>query len=221
MGQNMIKLISPPERLANNLAGSPEEAIGIRLLTLIFDDVDSVVQRYVAGGQPAPEMTAVEDLNIRFGFLNDPDGNLIEIVGLDQPAGGKLANRIQIGLTVGDVEASRVFYREDLGLEELAPQEMATADGAMKYSFLAGETTIKFWGSREGTPRHTGPTTAGYGIRYFTLWVKGGLKALHGAFEARGVPVALPPTPFGTIQIMFVEDPDGNWLEFVSPQVTQ
>lgn len=49
-----------------------------------------------------------------------------------------------------------------------------------------------------------------------TFFPKGGLDTLQEAFKARGVPIALPPTPFGRIKIMFVEDPDGNWLEFVS-----
>jgi hypothetical protein len=39
----------------------------------------------------------------------------------------------------------------------------------------------------------------------FTFFPKGGLDTLQGTFEARGIPIALPPTPFGRIKIMFDE----------------
>jgi predicted enzyme related to lactoylglutathione lyase len=42
--------------------------------------------------------------------------------------------------------------------------------------------------------------------------------AAHAWLVGRGAKVALPPTDFGRLaRIMFVTDPDGNYIEFAGP----
>ena len=57
-------------------------------------------------------------------MLEDPDGNQVEFFFYkgDGPAGWQ--ESLQIALTVSDVEASRRFYAEVLGMRELPPLPM-------------------------------------------------------------------------------------------------
>jgi catechol 2,3-dioxygenase-like lactoylglutathione lyase family enzyme len=209
IGRHLLKINQLPQAPARERGGT-DRAIGIRLLAFILDDLDSVVARLDGAGRRHSSLPTGE-LPYRVAFTKDPEDNLLELVGLRTPAGEKLTSRLQVGLTVADVERSRHFYGKQLGL----PEEPVMNLGEMgkRYGFTWGSTTIKFWGRSAELPVHTGAPTLRAGIRMFTVMVED-LDEAHAELVARDVPVRMAPTELpGVARIMFVADPDDNWIE--------
>lgn len=208
-GRHMIKLnqrSEPPPRQR----GGTERAIGMRLLALIVDDLDAIVARLDAAGRKHSSVPT-GDAPYRVAFTKDPEGNVIELVGLKRPGGPELKTRLQIGLTVADVERSRHFYGQVLGLEEEPVMKL----GAMgtRYGFVWGKTTVKFWAAPSQVPVQTGAPHAHAGLRLFTVMVED-LDEAHRELVAKDVPVRVEPYELpGIARIMFVADPDDNWIE--------
>ena len=191
-------------------------ANGIRLITLFVKDTDAMVKRIVDAGLPAPNFIAPEKAPYKYGFVSDPDGNQIEILGFKTEGAPDLYNRFQIGITVTDAEKTREFYSKVLGLAERPPQPLSISPGALEYFTTAGSTTIKFWAPKGERPLRTGAIGAALGIRYFTFLVQD-VDATYEALKARGVKVTTAPrdlTP--TVRIMLIADPDGNTIEFAT-----
>ena len=216
-GSSSLKVRAFPKaaKYSNALRGE----IGIRLLTLFTYDLDGVVKRYVAGGAAQPRVVPYGSRGVKLGFLTDPDGNELEIVGLPGVETSPAPDRMQIGLTVSDPEKSRAFYGQILGLAEDKPQAQELLNGSLEYFFNAGKTQIKFWtGEREDLPRHTGNITDAMGFRYFTFLVKD-VDATFAELKKRGATIVREPVDFGGIaRIMMAADPDGNWVEFAAPK---
>lgn len=210
-----VKLIEPVGAELPKHEGGIQTGVGIRLLTFFLPDLDALSERAVAAGIAKPAVLGQKGRG-RLMFLFDPDGNQIEILELpdDPEASEKAKDLFQIGLTVADVEASRKFYGETLGLEELDPRPLFGASGPTKYSFLAGGTTVKFWTFDKELPARSGKFDEAVGIRYFTFRVAD-LAATAATLRERGAKIAQEPQSMGMLQVMFVEDPDGNWIEFV------
>jgi len=211
IGKHLIKLnelATPPEPER----GGVERAVGMRLLAFILDDLEGCRERLIAHGAPFNELENTGRLPYRVGFTRDPEGNILELVGLRKPLGRDLSTRMQIGLTVADVERSRHFYGRVLGLEE-EPVMPVGGNVKKRYGFIWGSTTIKFWGLPEAPPAHTGPPEARAGIRLFTAMVDD-LDAAHAELVAKQVPIRLEPTALGDVaRILFFADPDDNWIE--------
>jgi glyoxylase I family protein len=189
---------------------------GIRLMTLFVKDADALVKRITDSGLPAPTFISPEKAPYRYGFVEDPDGNQIEILTFKNEASPATFERFQIGLTVSDAEKTREFYGKTLGLKERPAQPLASSPGAMEYFMEAGSTTIKFWAPKGDRPMRTGPVGDALGIRYFTFWVKD-VDAPYEALKARGVKIATPPRNLGDkVRIMMINDPDGNTIEFAT-----
>ncbi len=218
VGAHTIKLYDfarPPEQVE----GGTDKANGMRLLAFILDDLDAVLARYDAAGLRYSRLPVPESAKFKLAFASDADGNALELVGLRAPAGDRLTTRMQIGLTVADVQRSRRFYGEQLGLKEepemKLPASMGTV-GNVRYGFVLGGTTIKFW-SRGELPTKTGAPPRYTGIRLITAHVPDA-DAAHAELVDRGITVAVAPHDFqGLARVFFVTDPDGNWIEFASP----
>jgi glyoxylase I family protein len=217
-GNHVIKLYDfarPPEPVE----GGTDKANGMRLLAFILDDLDAVLARFDAAGLPYDRLALPESTPFQVAFATDADGNALELVGLRAPAGDRLTARMQIGLTVADVQRSRRFYGELLGLQEepemKLPASMNTV-GNVRYGFVLGKTTIKFWSKGE-LPTKTGAPARYTGIRLITAHVQDA-DAAHAELVGRGVEVKVPPHDFqGLARVFFIADPDGNWIEFASP----
>lgn len=127
---------------------------------------------------------------------------------------------MQIGLTVSDIAAAKRFYGEVMGLsaepEMKLPANMGMV-GNVRYGYLAGATTIKFWSKVAGPlPTHTGAPALRTGIRVINAAVAD-LAATRAQLERHGVPVQTGPLgPDGLPSALVASDPDGNWLEFSS-----
>lgn len=121
---------------------------------------------------------------------------------------------IDVGIVVRDAEASLAFYRDTLGLTLVGDGPMP---GAHMYRLMCGDTMVKLLlPKRELGPAAPGGILGSYGYRYFTISVSN-VDEVVTACSAAGYTVAVPVTemrPGTTIAI--VEDPDGNWVEFLT-----
>jgi catechol 2,3-dioxygenase-like lactoylglutathione lyase family enzyme len=211
LGNHVIKLNALKDAPARE-SGGIDRANGIRMLAFYVDDFDALLGRIEKSGRRYSRMATPESANYQLAFAKDADGNMLELIGLKQPGGAALQTRVEIGLTVGETERSRKFYGEVLGLPELPTMQMP--GGGTRYAFKAGNTTIKFWHQGE-LPTKTGNPHKRAGLRYYTALVDD-LDAVHAELVAKGATIKVAPMNFGgTARIMFVADPDGNWIEFV------
>ncbi|MCU4182792.1 VOC family protein [Acidiferrimicrobium sp. IK] len=121
---------------------------------------------------------------------------------------------IDIGIIVRDSDAALAFYRDTLGLEHVADVRSLTG---MMHRLQWGTSLVKLTRPDE-LPDAANPPGGLYtasGIRYLTLTVPD-LDALVARTEAAGYPTAVPRKEVRPgVFIAIVEDPDGNWVEFL------
>ena len=122
---------------------------------------------------------------------------------------------IDLGIVVRNTDACRQFYGDLLGFEFEGAVDMP--GGAKMYRYLCGDTVIKLVAMAQ-TPAASNPANGlmgGSGLRYFTIVVNN-LEAAHQACVDAAVPIAISPRESRPgVRICIVEDPDGNWVEFV------
>ena len=195
--------------------GGIEVAIGMRLLAFIVDDFDALLARLDAAGSRYSTLPVPEKLGYRVAFTKDPEGTRLELVGLTKPGGPALRARLQVGLTVADIERSRHFYGQVLCLPEQPVMKLSGTGSQVseRYGFTWGSSTVKFWTLPGERPVHTGAPVQRAGVRYFTAMVED-LDAAHEELRAKDVPIRMPPRELpGVAKIMFIADPDDNWIE--------
>lgn len=121
---------------------------------------------------------------------------------------------IDLGIVITDSERSLAFYRDVLGFEHTADTPMA---GGTMHRLMCGDSMIKlvkFDAVPEARPSPGGLTGA-TGYRYFTINCSN-VAEMAAACEAAGARVAVAPSEIRPgVTIAMVEDPDGNWVEFV------
>ena len=121
---------------------------------------------------------------------------------------------IDLGIVVTDLDASLAFYRDTLGFIDAG--EVPIPGGSMR-RLMCGTSTIKLL-----SPGRTPPAVAppggiqgATGYRYWTITVTN-LADLVDQCATAGYVVAIPVTELRPgVTIAIVEDPDGNWVEFV------
>ena len=181
-------------------AGPIDEVIGLRLLTFFFPDEAALVARFAAHGYPAPEFHGARGGTARAALVQDADGQWVELVVVPDAA-AEVFDRIEVGVTVTDLERSRAFYRRFVGLEELPPVH-DTLLGTTRHPFRHGTTTVNLWTFGAGLPVDNGSA----GIQY-VVWNVDGVDALA---RARHVTIDQPLRgAFGTLRTIWLEDPDG------------
>jgi glyoxylase I family protein len=123
---------------------------------------------------------------------------------------------IDLGIHVKDPEKSLAFYRDTLGFEQVG--EMDMPGGMHMWRLMCGSSMIKLVNSSRGAKAENplGGIVGANGYRYWTVSVSN-LDEIVAKCEAGGYNVAIPVTEIrpGT-QIAMVEDPDGNWVEFLA-----
>lgn len=93
------------------------------------------MKRWKQGGGAEPRQTSGLTKGSKVGFLADPDGNQIELVGMPAEVDVAALDKVAVGLTVADAERSREFYGRVLGLAEDEPITPAMLNGAKEYRF--------------------------------------------------------------------------------------
>lgn len=181
--------------------GGVSSATGLRLLTFFFADEAALGQRFRAHGLAVPEFAQLPGEHRRTALVQDPDGQSVELVILPGATTEALA-AIEVGLTVADVERSRAFYGQFVGLEELPPVHDARF-GTRRYAFRHGATTInlRFLGAE--LPADTGSG----GIQY----VVSDVAHVDRLARQRGIVIDQPlrGTQGFDLRTIWLDDPDG------------
>jgi glyoxylase I family protein len=208
-GANYVEIRQLPEP-PPSATGGIYDAFGLRVLAVLVDDLDGAIFRIRSRGRRVADARDLPG-RLRITFAKDPDGNMLELIGLPEPAGPELTSRLQIGLTVSNVEAARAFYGGVLGLPEQPPVPIQA--GIQRYAFSAGRTTIKLWRPPDTKRSHAGPPEAAIGIRSIHLDVRD-CEALRTELLGRGARLASTERDAPGFQVI---DPDGNHLRFAPP----
>ncbi|MBM3684996.1 MAG: VOC family protein [Actinobacteria bacterium] len=124
---------------------------------------------------------------------------------------------IDLGIVIRDSEASLRFYRDTLGFDHVADIPMPLGGGGTMHRLQCGETLVKLVKFDEVPPAANPPggLSTATGFRYFTMIVTN-LAEMMQACEAAGYKVVVSTREARPgVTIGMVEDPDGNWVEFV------
>lgn len=182
---------------------------GIRVLGVLLDDLDGVCARLAARGHRIASAPALPG-SWPIRFVRDPEGNMLELIGLPDSRRAEALDRVQIGLTVADADRSRRFYGERLGLPEHPARPMG--EGMTRHAFSVGDTTLKFWRRPEPLPNLAGPPGAALGLRAIRIVLAPGDDTLARArawVEPQPIAAGLPDHA-GSV---WIRDPDDNWIE--------
>jgi catechol 2,3-dioxygenase-like lactoylglutathione lyase family enzyme len=123
---------------------------------------------------------------------------------------------IDLGIVTTRGEAMLTFYRDVLGLKYLRELPLPGFGGVM-HQLAANDTVVKIvvMPTSPSAPA-PGGLVGGTGLRYFTFSVSN-LTEVVQSCVAHGAKVAMPEQQFRPgVRIAMVEDPDGNWVEFLS-----
>lgn len=130
--------------------------------------------------------------------------------------GVKLAkDSIDLGMVITDSAKALAFYRDTLGFEHVGTMPMG--GGTTMERLMCGTSLIKLLspGKEPAAKSPPGGIQGAYGIRYWTITVSN-LDEVLGKCQAGGYNVVVPRrTARPGLDIGIVEDPDGNWVEFI------
>jgi catechol 2,3-dioxygenase-like lactoylglutathione lyase family enzyme len=185
----------------NYVAGGVRAATGLRLLTFFFADEAALTASFVQHGLPAPKFEDWPREGRRTALVTDPDGQQVELEIVPGATAEQLA-RIEVGLTVADLERSRAFYRSFVGLEQLPPVEDERF-GTRKYSYRHGATTISLRSFGAGLPADNGSG----GIQY----VVSDVELVDALARARHIVIDQPLSGLRgfDLRTIWLDDPDG------------
>jgi catechol 2,3-dioxygenase-like lactoylglutathione lyase family enzyme len=179
--------------------GPVRDVTGLRVFTFFYPDEAAVTARFVQHGYPAPAFR--QGLrNRRVAMVLDPANQWVELV-IAPGASPEVYQSFEVGLTVSDLEKSRAFYRDFVGLEELPPVEDALL-GTTRYPYRHGTTTVNVWTFGKGLPANTRSA----GIQY----VVSDVEAVDTKAKAQSVKIDTPLGNFSAgLRTIWLSDPDG------------
>jgi len=183
-----------------NLSGGHMGGTGIRLFSLTYPDAQTVTSRFTAAGYPAPSFVDQGD-GTKAALVTDPGGFSIQLVVRPGARDGS-NDGVGVGIAASDLEKSRAFYREFVGLDELPAVEDRVL-GVTKYPFRHGETTLYLY--QAGNPQVVDNGNAG--IQY----VVRDAPMVDAKAKSRKVAVETPLNKLGGFDLVTVwlNDPDG------------
>jgi catechol 2,3-dioxygenase-like lactoylglutathione lyase family enzyme len=201
VGSGQIKLSAGQQgNRKYDLSGGVTGGTGIRFFALTYPDRQAVLARFAAAGFPAPRFEDQGD-GTAAAVVTDPGGFPIQLV-VRPGAKDHSDDGVGVGIGVSNLEKSRAFYREFVGLDELPPVEDRVL-GVTKYPYRHGETTLYLY-RPAGQAQDNGSAGIQYVVRD-TPMVEA--KARHRG----GIAVETPLNRlagFGLVTI-WLNDPDG------------
>lgn len=175
------------------------EITGLRVLTFFFPDEAALTARFVRNGYPAPKFQSGRE-GKRVAMVLDPENQWVELV-VAPGAPPSTYDAREVGLTVSDLEKSRAFYRQFVGLAEL-PAVKDTLLRTTKYPYRHGTTTVNVWSFGSGLPANTRSA----GIQY----VISDVEAVDALAKTQGVTIDTPLGNFNAgLRTIWLSDPDG------------
>jgi catechol 2,3-dioxygenase-like lactoylglutathione lyase family enzyme len=200
VGTGQIKLSAGQQGNRNYVSGGYKAATGIRLLTLTYPDEATVTKRFTDAGFPAPKFSAQGD-GTKAALVTDPGGFNIEVV-IKPGAKDGSNDGVGVGINVSNLETSRAFYRDFVGLDELPPVQDKLL-GVTKYPYRHKETTIYLYKAGDKLPADTGSA----GIQY----VVSDTPMADAKGKARKIKVETPLNKLRGFDLVTVwlNDPDG------------
>ena len=182
--------------------GALPDATGLRLLTFFFPSQADLTERFKANGFAVPEFHPVPGSARSRALVQDAAGQWVELIIIAPNEPSTTYNQIEIGLVVSDIEVSRKFYREFIGLEELPPVKDEILN-TTKYSYKHGPVIVSLRCFGKPVPADTGSG----GIQY----VVSDVKAVQDLAEAHQVKIDQPVNTLAGFGLRFVwlDDPDG------------
>lgn len=126
---------------------------------------------------------------------------------------------IDLGIVVRDAERSLAFYRDTLGFRDVGTTPMPAPLSGSLHRLMCGTSMIKVVDLDETPSSHParGGLAGGTGLRYFTLTVSN-VGDLTQACRDAGARIIMDDVELSPgLQVSIVEDPDGNWVEFIDP----
>lgn len=131
--------------------------------------------------------------------------------------GIKLAkDSIDLGIVVSDGPKALAFYRDTLGFDHVATTPMPGGNGVME-RLMCGTSLIKVVVPEKAPAAKSPPggIQGAYGLRYWTISITN-LDDILAKCGGAGYKVVVPRrTARPGLDIGIVEDPDGNWVEFI------
>ncbi len=121
---------------------------------------------------------------------------------------------IDLGVITNDPEPMIAFYRDVLGFTDGGTMPLP---GGHMQRLMCGTSAIKIVTMKKRVAAKAAPGGLGgaTGYRYWTMRV-GNLAEILLACEKADITIAVPLTEFAPgVSLAIVEDPDGNWVEFV------
>jgi catechol 2,3-dioxygenase-like lactoylglutathione lyase family enzyme len=179
--------------------GPVKEVTGLRVFTFFYPDEAAVTARFVQHGYPAPSFGQRRG-GRRAAMVRDPADQWVELV-VAPGASQEVYDSIELGMTVSDLEKSRAFYREFVGLDELPPVDDPVL-GTTRYSYRHGTTTVTLWSFGKGLAANTRSA----GIQY----VVSDVEAVDVKAKAQNVKIDTPLGNFSAgLRTIWLSDPDG------------
>lgn len=123
---------------------------------------------------------------------------------------------IDLGIVVSDGDAALKFYRDTLGFDHVQSNPMPGGGGTM-HRLMCGTSLIKVVVPEQAPAAKAAPggIMAATGYRYWTISVSN-LEELTAACDGAGYKVVVKPREIRPgVSISIVEDPEGNWVEFL------
>lgn len=201
VGSGQIKLAAGQQgNRRYHLEGGYKGATGLRYLALTYPDADVVTKRFTDAGYAAPQFTDQGD-GTKAALVEDPSGFSIELV-IRPGAKDNSNDGVGVGINVSNLERSRAFYREFVGLDELPPVKDKLL-GITKYPYRHKETTLYLYKVGDDLPADTGSA----GIQY----VIGDAAMADAKGKARHVAVETPLNRLRGFDLttVWLNDPDG------------
>lgn len=126
---------------------------------------------------------------------------------------------IDLGIVIKDSQRSLAFYRDVLGFEHVADTPMPPPLSGTMHRLMCGTTLIKLVKLDDVPTAEPAPggLGGGTGYRYFTMTISN-LPEITQACRDSGARIIIDNAELRPgLMVSMVEDPDGNWVEFIDP----